>query len=105
MQAHVQFFIDNPDFYRVMMLELPDHRLKLGGDIMRRHERYIQPLVNVIKSAMKAGQVKRIDAELAAFILASMSCTVVERYLRGKKDTRRGDIALAIDLFLNGVSK
>jgi AcrR family transcriptional regulator len=104
MEFHVKFFINNPDYYRVMMLELPDHRLKIGGDIMKRHDRYTQPLVNAIKAEIESGEFKEMDPEFTAVTLAAISCMVIERYLRGRGDTRR-DIDFAIDLFLNGVSK
>ncbi|MCK4856712.1 MAG: TetR/AcrR family transcriptional regulator [candidate division Zixibacteria bacterium] len=105
MESHANFFIENPKYYRVMMLELPDYRLRIGGDIMRRHQRYIQPLVKGIKTRIKNGQIEKIDPEFAAFVLAAMSCIVVERHLRCKGDTRRKDIKTAVDLFLRGVMK
>jgi AcrR family transcriptional regulator len=105
MRSHVDFFIENPKYYRVLMLELPDHRLKIGVDILRRHQRYTQPLVRAIRAAIKNGELKRIDPEFAAFNLAAMSCIIVERYLRGQQDTREKDIRTAIDLFLHGAMK
>ncbi|MFH2056669.1 MAG: TetR/AcrR family transcriptional regulator [bacterium] len=105
MQAHVDFFLENPDYYRVMMLELPDHRLKLSGDIMKRHQRYIQPLVNAIRASVDSGEFKQIDSEFTAFTIAAISCTVIERYLRGRGDTLQRDIEAAIEMFLHGVCK
>jgi AcrR family transcriptional regulator len=105
MRSHVDFFIENPRYYRVLMLELPDHRLKIGVDILRRHQRYTQPLVKAIQTAIRNGELKRIDPEFAAFNLAAMSCIIVERYLRGQEDTRQRDIRTAVDLFLHGVMK
>lgn len=104
MAAHVEFFIDNPLYYRIMMLELPDHRLKIGGDIMKRHQRYIEPLVEFIREAMKEKLLKKIDPEFVAITLATISCMIIERYLRGCGKTTK-DIDTAVDLFLNGVGK
>jgi AcrR family transcriptional regulator len=105
MRSHVDFFIANPKYYRVLMLELPDHRLKIGVDILRRHQRYTQPLVKAITGAIRSRELQRIDPEFAALCLAAMSCIIVERYLRGQSDTREKDIRSAIDLFLRGVTK
>ena len=103
--AHVEFFLENPNYYRVMMLELPDHRLKLSGDIMKRHQRYIQPLVNTIQACVDSGEFRDVDPEFTAFAIASISCTVIERCLRGRGDTRERDIKAAVELFLHGVKK
>jgi AcrR family transcriptional regulator len=105
MRSHVDFFIQNPQYYRVLMLELPDHRLQIGEDILKRHQRYTQPMVKAIAAATKEGELKPIDPDLAALTLGAMACIVVERHLRGKRDTVSRDIKTAIDLFLRGAKK
>jgi hypothetical protein len=87
------------------MLEMPDHRLKLSNDLMRRHKRHTRGLVELIRDGIRQGELKDIDPEFAAFSLAGIACIVVERSLCCEGAEVAEDIRMAVDLFMNGVSR
>ena len=104
-KQHVDFFINNPDYWRILMLEKPDCRLNLDREAVRLHQRFGLGLVEGIKKGISAGYVKKIDPVLAAFSLMSMAAVVVEKHLQAKKDTRKKDISSILDIFLRGIQK
>lgn len=102
---HVDFFIKNPDYWRILMLEKPDYRLKSNEERVKAHQRFALHLVEAMKMGISEGCLKKVDPVLAAFSLMAMAAVIVENHLHGKKDTRKRDIASVMDIFLKGIEK
>ncbi len=105
LKLHVDFFVENPKYWRLLMLEHPHERPDVSDATFRGHQCCEEYLVDGIKAGISAGFFKKVDPQFAAHSLMAMAALIVEKCLHGKRDTRRKDIRSAVDIFLRGINK
>jgi AcrR family transcriptional regulator len=105
LERHVEFFIENPDYWRVLMLGKPKYRLNLDEEKEQLYQRFSRRLIEGIKAGITAGYLKKVDPILAAHSLMSMATVIVERHWLTKKSTLKKDISNVTDIFLRGIKK
>ena len=75
---YVDFFIDNPEYYRILMVERPEIRLVLDEETIKGHLTHIATMVDRIKLAIRAGYLSNLDPSFMAYC-----------YLSHREDNRR----------------
>jgi AcrR family transcriptional regulator len=100
---YVDFFIDNPEYYRILMIERPEIRLTLHEETIKGHRTHIGKLVDRIKAGIRAEYLVDLDPSFLAYCYLSLAGVIVERKLYGKRNTLKKDIRHAVDLLLRGV--
>jgi AcrR family transcriptional regulator len=100
---YVDFFIDNPECYRILMIERPEIRLTLDEETFAGHLTHIAKMVDRIQAGIKSGFLANLNPSFIAYCYLSLAGVIVERKLYGKRNTVRKDIRNAVELLLNGV--
>jgi len=99
---YVDFFIDNPEYYRVMMIERPELRLRLDGGTIKGHSTHIGRKVNRVRESIRAGLLADLDPSFMAYCYLGIAGAIVERRLYGKRNSLKKDVRNAVTLLLNG---
>jgi AcrR family transcriptional regulator len=108
--AHLTFFQENRDFFKIYFAE----RNRAGGEMKGKITKsaintmlsYINYIGTVVKEAISRGEIKKYDPRRLGYILGAMINSVVFPTLREGSDedlTRFGDFI--IEIFLHGVAQ
>lgn len=100
---YVDFFIDNPEYYRILMIERPEVRMTLDEETLKGHLTHIAKMVDRIKEGIRTGFLADLNASFMAYSYLALAGVIVERKLYSKRNTVNKDIKNAVDLLLNGV--
>lgn len=101
----VDFFVEYPNYYRVMMIEQPEVRLKVNLDMDTGYHHFLKVISATVKEDIRKGRLKKIDPDFAAEYFLSLMKLIVERQLYGKCRSRRRDIREAVEITLKGLTK
>lgn len=108
--AHLTFFSENREFFRLY------HSLRMpqgSATQQRRQKRTCQPqfrarvdrLAEVLKQAMDAGEVRRLDPHrLALFLTEGTIAIVLERLSEDPPPPENDDVALIVSTLLDGIT-
>ena len=108
--AHLTFFSENREFFRLY------HSLRMpqgSATQQRRQKRICQPqfrarvdrLAEVLKQAMDAGDVRRLDPHrLALFLTEGTIAIVLERLSEDPPPPENDDVALIVSTLLDGIT-
>lgn len=99
----VDFFVEYPDYYRVMMIEQPEVRLSVTPNMDAGYHHFLKVITATAKEDIKAGLIKKVDPEFAAQFFLSTMKLIVERQLYGKSRSRTKDIREAVEITLKGL--
>ena len=99
----VDFFVEHPDYYRVMMIEQPEVRLSVNLDMDAGYQHFLKEIVKTIKDDIKAGRIKKVEPEFTAQFFFSLMKLIVERQLYGKGHSQTRDIREAVEITLKGL--
>jgi AcrR family transcriptional regulator len=105
LEQHVDFFISNPDYWRILKVEQPEYQLKPDEKRVAAHQRFVTHMVGGIERGIAAGCIRNVDPVLATYSLMSMAAVIVEKHLNSKRNTRKKDILSVLDIFLRGIQK
>ncbi len=101
----VDFFVEYPNYYRVMMIEQPEVRLKVKLDMDAGYHHFLKAIAAAVRDDVRAGRFKKVDPEFAAEYFLSLMKLIVERQLYGKGHSRRRDIRETVEITLKGLEK
>ena len=101
----VDVFVEYPNYYRVMMIEQPEVRLKVKLDMDAGYHHFLKVIAATVKEDIRAGRIKKVDSEFAAEYFLSLMKLIVERQLYGKGHSRRKDIREAVEITLKGLMR
>ncbi len=101
----VDFFVEYPNYYRVMMIEQPELRLKVKLDMDAGYHHFLKVISAMVKEDIHQGRIKKVDPAFAAQFFLSLMKLIVERQLYGKGHSRRRDIREAVEITLKGLEK
>lgn len=101
----VDFFVEYPNYYRVMMIEQPEVRLKVKLDMDAGYHHFLKVISATVKEDIRKGRIKKIDPDFAAEYFLSLMKLIVERQLYGKGHSRRRDIREAVEITLKGLTR
>ncbi len=100
---YVDFFIDNPECYRILMIERPEIKLSLDEETIEGHYTHIAKMVGRIRDAIKEGLLVDLNPSFMAYCYLAMAGVIVERKLYGKRNTVKKDIRNTVQLLMHGV--
>ncbi len=103
LRQFVDFFVESPDFYRVMMIEHPEVRLSVNLDVDAGYQHFLTRITAAVKNDIREKKLKKADPEFAAQIFLSLMKLIVERQLYGKGHSRTKDIKDAVEITLKGL--
>lgn len=101
----VDFFVEYPNYYRVMMIEQPELRLKVKLDMDAGYHHFLKVISAMVKEDIHQGLIKKVDPAFAAQFFLSLMKLIVERQLYGKGHSRSRDIREAVEITLKGLEK
>lgn len=101
----VDFFIDNPRLYRVLLIEQPAQRFRQDRTTMTRHQRFTAHLADNIKASVKAGGIRTVGPQFTAHCLVAIARVIIEMQLQRRKGVKGKHIEDAVDLLLRGIAK
>lgn len=99
----VDFFVEFPDYYRVMMVEQPELRLKVALDSEAGYDHFVQEIAETVKRETRAGILKRCDPIHVAQMFLALMKVIVERQLYGTGHSRQKDIRECVEITLKGL--
>ena len=103
LRQFVDFFVEYPDFYRVMMIEQPEVRLSVSLDMDAGYQHFLKAIIATVKEDIRIKKIKKVDPEFAAQIFLSVMKLIVERQLFSKGHSRTKDIKDAVAITLKGL--
>ena len=103
LRQFVDFFVEYPDFYRVMMIEQPEVRLSVSLDMDAGYQHFLKAIIATVKEDIRIKKIKKVDPEFAAQIFLSVMKLIVERQLFSKGHSRTKDIKDAVEITLKGL--
>lgn len=101
----VDFFVEFPDYYRVMMIEQPEVRLKVKLDMDAGYHHFLKVITATVREDIRRGVIKKVDPELAAQFFLSLMKLIVERQLYGGGHSKTKDIKEAVEITLKGLER
>ena len=105
LRLYVDFFCENPDYYRIMMIEQPDLRLAPDKSAVTGHQRFTTHLIDLIRAGIRSGELKKVDPVFTSHGLRAVASVIIEKHLYAKEGSRKKDIETAIEIFLRGIKK
>ena len=105
LRQFVDFFVEYPDFYRVMMIEQPEVRLSVNLDMDAGYQHFLREITVAVKNDISDKRIKKVDPEFAAQIFLSLMKLIVERQLYSKGHSRAKDIKEAVEITLKGLER
>ncbi len=105
LQDFVDFFVKHPQYFRVMLVEQPEHRLGMGRIVGRGRQCILEHIMSDIELAITAGECRPLDVRFAAEAYLAMARLVIERRLYGRGHKLDEDINSALEICMRGVLK
>jgi AcrR family transcriptional regulator len=103
----IAFFNSNRDFYKIYQAEFGPVRAPLHGhkELRELYLEQVRSLERIIDEAGKAGEIRKVPAETAAFVLSDLTRGVITRRLFGwSKVDAEDEVDFLVDFVFKGLS-
>jgi AcrR family transcriptional regulator len=109
MRAHLQFFSENREFFRLYLsMRMPEgpasRQRRQQQECQPQYRSRVQRLADALTIAMDRGEIRRVDAySLALFIIEGSTAIILERLSEDASTYDEADVDLITGLILDGV--
>jgi len=104
--AYVQFHTAHRSFYRLLIHEESSFAKELMERFRTKYFSHLEILEDVLRSGMKSGKMKKMDARSAAFGLVGMCNSIICRWLMSEKPYPvEREVRMVSEIFLRGISR
>lgn len=108
MEVRLEYLVSHPEFLRIYLAEI--RRMMLRGVptypefVQLVHESEVH-LAQIFAAASARGEIRDVDAELAALLVIDLTRGMMERRLLAVCRTREGDVEFALDLLSHSLER
>lgn len=104
--AYIEFHSAHRSFYRLLIHEESSFTKELMERFRKEYFSHLQVLEEVLRTGMKNGKMKKMDAGSATFGLVGMCNLTIFRWLLSEKPyPLKKEVPLILEIFLHGISK
>ncbi len=102
LKEFVDFFVANPKYYRVMLVERPDRRPHLARVIAHGEAHIAEAIAEHVREAIAEGELRKLDPQFLALAFLALAKVIIERQLYGRGHSLQNDTRTAAEI-LKGI--
>lgn len=103
--AYLQFFGAHGSFYGILIHEQSSFAKEIRERLRTKYFSHLRVFEDVLRSGMRSGRIKKMDARSATFGIVGMCNSIIFRWLISHKQyPLKREIPLILEIFLRGIS-